>query len=153
MIVLSGPKRLRIEARGGHNQLAFRASDRGYPAVRFTFMEENMKSRLLAFPLVVLGAIVLVSACTVSAGPLICTADSGACGSDADCCSGVCAPDGSCGVTTCALDGDPCNVDSDCCNAEFCDSGACSVCVSSGNQCNVDSDCCSAVCDSDGFCG
>lgn len=110
-----------------------------------------MKTRLLAFPLLVLGAVILAASCTVSAGfdPVVCSDEGSVCGVDSDCCSfdcngGVCdAP-----VQGCNLDNDPCNVDSDCCSLICADDGYCGLpggggtCSADGDPCQVDSDCC-----------
>lgn len=116
-----------------------------------------MKTRLLAFPLLVLGVIVFSGACTVTAGPSSCAPDGVACGSDLDCCGGVCDVDGFCGAAAaCVADQDPCTTDSDCCGGEFCDETAqltCQVCLGSGASCGQDPECCSGVCDVTGTCG
>jgi hypothetical protein len=111
--------------------------------------EKNMKSYWLTLPLV-LGSMMLFGACSVSGsvGASACLADNDACGSDGDCCSGVCDASGACsGGAACVLDGDSCSEDSDCCSGDFCDDSSCSVCVSSGNPCGSDGDCCSNACD------
>ncbi len=152
-----------------------------------------MKSCLLALPLLVSGAVVLTSACsiggTVGVAAAVCTGDGDACASSDDCCSatcavavgdatgvcatavsgcleddtgpctdpsqccsGVCASDGNCGVPACVPDGAACQADGDCCDQEFCDVGACAACVSTDEPCSSDSDCCSGACAPDGNC-
>jgi hypothetical protein len=99
-------------------------------------VEDIMKSRWFALPLVALGAVVLAGACTVttSTGPggfveVTCTDDNDPCDTDADCCSNICASDGNCGIPTdgCSLDNDPCETDDDCCSDICADDGYCGL--------------------------
>jgi hypothetical protein len=90
-----------------------------------------MKFLLASLLLVVSGTVLFASGCTVgaSSGPVevVCTADDGACGSDVDCCSYLCASDGFCGLPV--------------------------GCSEDNVACGADSDCCSDICASDGYCG
>ncbi len=113
-----------------------------------------MKTRLLAFPLLVLGAVVLSAACSISAGfdPVICNNDGDGCTADSDCCSFLCDNTGTCvePVGDCTVDNDPCNVDTDCCSLICADDGYCGIpgdtgggtCSPDQAPCQVDSDCC-----------
>ena len=95
--------------------------------------------------------------------PLVCVGDGSACGADADCCSGLCAGDGSCGApsgvvaVSCQPDDAPCSANFDCCSYLCADDGACGLPVSScqvdNDPCNSGADCCSGLCAGDGFCG
>ena len=95
-----------------------------------------MKSSLFAFPLMIIGAVVLGAACTTTVGT-----GSGPTGGD----SGG-------GVVTCQAETDPCDVDDDCCafncSAGVCDANANASCVDDGDACSADTDCCSSICDS-----
>ena len=94
-----------------------------------------MKSRTLAFALVVVGTIVLGSACAVDAGPaggtvlVTCSDDNVACNVDVDCCSYYCASDGFCGapLVACTLDNDPCATDHECCSDICAPDGYCGI--------------------------
>jgi len=69
------------------------------------------------------------------------------CDTNADCCSGFCNSEGTCG---CLSPGDNCNYNTDCCshaccmNPNSCQIGTC--CVTKGGECLTDSDCCSGIC-------
>jgi hypothetical protein len=94
-----------------------------------------MKATLFALPLLVLGGVLLAAGCTVSADPdpdgvlVTCADDGDACGSDADCCSYLCASDGYCGppLTSCTLDNGSCGADTDCCSNLCADDGYCGL--------------------------
>jgi hypothetical protein len=97
-------------------------------------LEEIMKSRLLVLPLIVFGAVVLTGACTVTTtGPggvveITCTDDGDTCNTDDDCCSDVCADDGTCATPV-------------------------GGCLEDNSACDHDDECCSAICADDGYCG
>jgi len=94
-----------------------------------------MKSTLFALAPLVLGAVLLAAACTVSADPdadvsvVSCAEDGAACNSDAECCSYLCADDGYCGapLTSCTVDNGPCNADPDCCSSLCAADGYCGL--------------------------
>ena len=96
-----------------------------------------MKSTLFALPFLVFGSMLLAAGCTVTTSPdpgpgvvlVTCSDDNVACGSDADCCSYLCADDGFCGLPpdSCTLDNDPCDVDADCCSDLCASDGYCGL--------------------------
>jgi hypothetical protein len=87
-----------------------------------------------------------------------CLPDDAICTHAAECCSGICVPDGN-GVYHCSpgcvADGEPCTTDADCCSGSCNEDGICgpsdNPCVPLGGQCAVDEDCCSNEC-IDGYC-
>ena len=117
-----------------------------------------MNSRALAFPLIVIVAILIGGACTVGGNvgsggafvPLSCAADGNACVINDDCCNYACAG-GVCDASqTCTLDNDPCTSDAECCSS-YCDTdGYCGLaatsCVPDGSPCGTDYDCCNYAC-------
>jgi hypothetical protein len=92
------------------------------------------KSLALAFSVLTLGSMLFAGGCVVGVdagpGPDACLTDNSACDFDSDCCSGICAADGYCGV--------PAEV---------------STCTPNDVSCVHDAECCSNLCAADGFCG
>jgi hypothetical protein len=83
-----------------------------------------------------------------------CVSDNGACGADADCCGGRCAPDGMGGGTctplntTCKTSGNACGPTDRCCSGT-CNGGVCastSFCVQNGDVCSSNFECCGGSC-------
>lgn len=77
------------------------------------------------------------------------------CAETADCCSGVCSPDGKCAmdVTACGEPGASCSNSTQCCTFS-CVDGTCGTgsCTADGESCSVDAECCSQTCQDDGTC-
>mgnify|MGYP000861802475 CR=1 FL=1 len=81
----------------------------------------------------------------------------GSCFRNEDCCSGICAPDGTGGGkcasvnpgSTCRTAGNPCSATGDCCS-NFCNGGLCSdgvsFCTQKSEICAFNSECCSGNC-------
>ncbi|MFT3766918.1 MAG: hypothetical protein QM820_15580 [Minicystis sp.] len=84
-----------------------------------------------------------------------CSVDGDSCGSNGDCCSGVCDGDGICGGSSCVSDGDGCSFDDECCAGVCSFDGVCgdgSSCFPSGDFCGSDDECCTGSCEADGLC-
>ena len=87
---------------------------------------------------------------------LHCVADNQACGSNAECCGGNCAPNGTGGGvckplngTGPATDGNPCTASTQCAS-QNCQNGVCapssSTCQQNGDVCSTDANCCGGLC-------
>lgn len=72
-----------------------------------------------------------------------CNANGGGCGSNSDCCSGLCSSSGQC--VSCFANGNACSGGSQCCSG-LCSSGQCVSCLPDGGVCANAGQCCGGFC-------